>query len=198
MRLTRVLTRLMPDEPEAAGLLALMLFQHSREQARTDAAGEVVPLDEQDRSRWSRAEIDEANATLAAAVRRDAVGPYQLQALIASCHANAPDTDATDWAGIAALYERLLELRANPVVELNRAVAVGMANGPEDGLALVDRLAASGALRDYHLLHATRADFLRRLGRNFEAAGAYRQSLERARTDAERRYLTKRLREVTP
>ena len=158
----------------------------------------MITLEEQDRSRWNRAEIDQANASLGAAVRRDAVGPYQVQALIAACHANARDADATDWARIAALYERLLEVTVNPVVKLNHAVAVGMANSPEDGLALVDRLAASGELRDYHLLHATRADFLRRLGRNPEAADAYRQSLELARTDAERRYLSKRLQEVSP
>ena len=198
IRLARVLSGLMPDEPESAGLLALMLYQHSRREARTDAAGNVITLEEQDRSRWNRAEIDQANASLGAAVRRDAVGPYQVQALIAACHANARDADATDWARIAALYERLLEVTVNPVVKLNHAVAVGMANSPEDGLALVDRLAASGELGDYHLLHATRADFLRRLGRNPEAADAYRQSLTLARTDAERRYLSKRLQEVSP
>jgi RNA polymerase sigma-70 factor (ECF subfamily) len=198
IRLARVLSRLMPDEPESAGLLALMLFQNSRRQARTDAAGDLITLEEQERSRWNRAEIDQANAILDAAVRRDAVGPYQLQALIAACHTSAPDAGATDWTRIAALYDRLLEVTANPVVKLNHAVAVGMANNPEVGLALVDRLAASGELRDYHLLHATRADFLRRLGRNPAAAEAYRESLNLARTDAERRYLTKRLQEVTP
>ncbi len=198
IRLARVLSSLMPGEPEAGGLLALMLFQHSRREARTDAAGDVITLEEQDRSRWNRAEIDDANAILVAAVRRDAVGPYQLQALIAACHANAADAGATDWARIAALYERLLEVTANPVVKLNHAVAAGMAQGPEAGLMLVERLAASGELRDYHLMQATRADFLRRLGRKSEAAEAYRQSLNLARTDAERRYLTKRLREVAP
>ena len=197
VRLARLLSRLMPDEPEAAGLLALMLFQHSRREARTDAAGNMITLEEQDRSRWNPEEIDEANAILRAAVRRDAVGPYQLQAVIAACHANAPDAGATDWARIAAFYDRLLEVTASPIVKLNHAVAVGMADSPEQGLALVDRLAASGELRDYHLLHATRADFLRRLGRNPEAAEAYRQSLHLARTDAERRFLTKRLREVS-
>ena len=196
IRLARLLSRLMPDEPETAALLALMLFQHSRRGARTDAAGDVITLEEQDRSRWDRAEIDEANAALAAAVRRDAVGPYQLQALIAACHANAPDPGATDWSRIAALYEQVLEITPNPVVKLNHAVAVGMATGLEDGLGLVDRLAASGELRDYHLLHATRADLLRRLGRDPEAADAYRKSLELVRTDAERRYLTRRLQEV--
>jgi RNA polymerase sigma-70 factor (ECF subfamily) len=198
IRLAGLVSSLMPDEPESGGLLGLMLYHHSRRQARSDAAGDVITLEEQDRSRWNRAEIDQANAILGAAVRRDAVGPYQLQALIAACHANASSVDATDWARIAALYERLLEVTANPVVKLNHAVAAGMADGSEHGLALVDRLAAAGELRDYHLLHATRADFLRRLGRNREAAEAYRDSLSRARTDTERRYLTKRLQDVSP
>jgi RNA polymerase sigma-70 factor, ECF subfamily len=196
IRLARLLHRLMPDEPESGGLLALLLFQHSRREARTDPSGDVVTLEEQDRSRWIQAEIDQANTILDVAVRRDAIGPYQVQALIAACHANAPHAGTTDWARIAALYERLLEVTANPLVKLNHAVAVGMATGPEDGLALVRRLEASDELRDYHLLHATRADFLRRLGRNSEAADAYREALNLARTDAERRYLTKRLQEV--
>ena len=188
----------MPDQPESAGLLALMLFQHSRREARTDAAGELVTLEKQDRSRWNRTEIDEANVMLDAAVHRDAIGPYQVQALIAACHANAPDAAATDWGRIAALYGRLLEVTANPLVKLNYAVAVGMATGPEEGLALVGAIEASGELPDYHLLHATRADFLRRLGRNGEAAGVYRKALNLARTEAERRYLTRRLQEVVP
>jgi RNA polymerase sigma-70 factor (ECF subfamily) len=198
IRLACILSGLMPDEPEAGGLLALMLFQHSRREARTDAADDIVTLEEQDRSRWSRAEIDQANAILGAAVRRDAVGPYQTQALIAACHANAPSAEATDWARIVVLYQQLLEVTANPFVKLNHAIAVGMGTRPEDGLALVDQLAASGALRDYHLLYATRADFLRRPGQSSEAATAYRESLHLARTDAERRYLIKRLQEVQP
>jgi RNA polymerase sigma-70 factor (ECF subfamily) len=198
IRLARLLNRLMPDEPETGGLLALLLFQHSRRGARTDPSGDVITLEEQDRSRWNHAEIDLANATLDVAVRRDAIGPYQVQALIAACHANAPHAGATDWARIAALYERLLEVTANAVVKLNHAVAVGMATGPEDALALLGWLGASGELRDYHLLHATRADFLRRLGRNSEAADAYGEALNLARTEAERRYLTKRLQEVGP
>jgi RNA polymerase sigma-70 factor (ECF subfamily) len=197
IRLARLLNRLMPDEPESGGLLALMLFQHSRREARTDPSGDLITLEEQDRSRWNGAEIDEANMTLDVAVRRDVIGPYQLQALIAACHANARHAGATDWERIAALYERLLEVTANPLVKLNHAVAVGMATGPEDGLALIGQLQAAGELPDYHLLHATRADFLRRLGRDSEAAGAYREALNLARTDAERRYLTKRLQEVS-
>jgi RNA polymerase sigma-70 factor (ECF subfamily) len=173
------------------------MFQHSRRKARTGPSGEVITLEEQDRSRWIQAEIDEANRILDAAVARDAIGPYQLQGLIAACHANARRAAATDWARIAALYERLLEITANPFVKLNHAVAVGMAAGPQAGLALVGELEASGELRDYHLLHATRADFLRRLSRNSEAADAYRGALALARTDAERRYLTKRLQEVS-
>jgi RNA polymerase sigma-70 factor (ECF subfamily) len=196
IRLARLLTDLMPDEPEAAGLLALMLFQHSRRDSRTDAAGDVITLEEQDRSSWSPVEINEANAILEAAVGDGPVGPYVLQALIAACHANAADASTTDWVRVAALYERLLEISSNPIIELNHAVAVAMARGPEAGLVLVERLAVSGELRDYHLLHATRADFLRRLGRNRDAAAAYDESLSLARTDAERRYLTKRLREV--
>ena len=197
IRLARLLNRLMPNEPESGGLLALLLFQHSRREARTDPSGDVITLEEQDRSRWNGAEIDQANMILDVAVRRDAVGPYQVQALIAACHANAPHAGATDWARIAGLYERLLEVTANPLVKLNHAVAVGMATGPEAGLGLVGRLDASGELRDYHLLHATRADFLRRLGRNSQAADAYREALNLAHTEAERRYLTKRLQAVS-
>lgn len=197
IRLARLLNGLMPDEPESGGLLALLLFQHSRREARTDPSGDVITLEEQDRGCWIQAEIDQANTILDLAVRRDAIGPYQVQALIAACHANALHAGATDWPRVAALYERLLEVTANPLVKLNYAVAVGMATSPGDGLALVSQLRASGELRDYHLLHATRADFLRRLGRNSEAAEAYREALNLARTDAERRYLTKRLKEVT-
>lgn len=197
IRLARLLNRLMPDEPETGGLLALLLFQHSRREARTDPTGDVVTLEEQDRSRWIQAEIEQANRILEVAIRRDTIGPYQVQALIAACHANAPCAGATDWPRIAALYARLLEVTTNPFVRLSHAVAVGMAGGPEAGLKLVDRLAAAGELRDYHLLRATRADFLRRLGRNSEAADAYREALSLARTEAERRYLTKRLQEVS-
>jgi RNA polymerase sigma-70 factor (ECF subfamily) len=197
IRQAGVLNTLMPDEPESGGLLSLLLFQHSRREARTDSSGDLITLEEQDRSSWIQADIDQANAVLDAAVRRDAIGPYQLQALIAACHANAPHADATDWNRIVALYERLLEVIANPLIRLNHAVALGMASGPEDGLRLVDQLAASGELLDYHLMHASRADLLRRLGENAEAAEAYRKALNLARTEAERRYLTKRLHEVT-
>jgi RNA polymerase sigma-70 factor, ECF subfamily len=196
IRLARALTTLMPDEPETAGLLALMLFQHSRRLARVDAAGELVTLDDQDRSRWDVTEIGEANAVLDAALRREAAGPYQLQAAIAACHANAPDSNATDWQRIAALYERLLELMPHPVVMLNHAISVAMSAGPDAGLELVDRLAESGELRDYHLLHATRADLLRRLGDRAGAAIAYREALERTSSEPERRFLLRRIDEL--
>ena len=198
IRLAHLLSTLMPGETEASGLVALMLFQHSRRSARTDAAGDVVTLEEQDRSRWDQVEIEQANAVLDVAVGSDAVGPYRLQALIAACHANSPHPDLTDWARIAALYERLLEVAPNPLIKLNHAIAVGMATHLEDGLALADLLVASGELRDYHLLYATRADFLRRLGRQDEAGAAYLEALHLARTEAERRYLTRRLDEVSP
>jgi RNA polymerase sigma-70 factor (ECF subfamily) len=195
IRLTRTLVALMRDEPDAAGLLALMLLQHSRRLARVDADGELVTLEDQDRTRWDRAEIDEATALLDASLRAGPVGPYQLQAAIAACHADATDADATDWVEIAALYKRLATVMPSPIVELNRAVAVAMADGPAAGLALVDALDAP-PLQDYHLLHATRADLLRRLDRRPEAVESYRRALDLANADAERRFLTRRLAEV--
>ena len=198
IRLARVLDALMPDEPEAAGLLALMLFQHSRRLVRVDANGDLVTLDEQDRSRWDRGEIDEASALLDRALARQSAGPYQLQAAIAACHAQSRHPDATDWARIATLYERLLEVMPQPIVALNHAIAVAMAQGPDRGLVLVDELDASGELSGYHLLHATRADLLRRLGRAAEARAAYLQALELTSSDAERRFLTRRLAQTAP
>ena len=197
IRLSRILTRLMPDEPEALGLLALMLLHHSRGATRVDDAGEMVPLEEQDRTRWDREAIAEGVALLKSALRLGGSGPYQLQAAIAACHATAPRATATDWVQIAALYGELAEVVASPVVRLNRAVAVAMAEGPAAGLELVEALEASGELAEYHLLSATRADLLRRLGRPEEAAAAYREALELVATDAERRYLVRRLAEVT-
>lgn len=197
IRLARILTALMPDEPEAVGLLALMLLHDARRATRLDDDGDLVTLEDQDRGRWDAAEIDEGVALLEGALRRGAPGRYQVQAAIAACHATATDAAGTDWPQIAALYGRLVRLVPSPVVELNRAVAVGMADGPAVGLALVDALAASGALEGYHLLPATRADLLRRLGRTDDAAGAYREALGLATTDAERRYLGRRLAEVT-
>jgi RNA polymerase sigma-70 factor (ECF subfamily) len=197
IRLSRILTRLMPDEPEALGLLALMLLHHSRSATRVDDAGEMVPLEEQDRTRWDREAITEGVDLLKSALRLGRSGPYQLQAAIAACHATAPRAAATDWVQIAALYGELAEVVASPVVRLNRAVAVAMAEGPAAGLELVEALEASGELAEYHLLPATRADLLRRLRRPEDAAAAYREALELVATDTERRYLARRLAEVT-
>ncbi len=197
IRLARLLTVLMPDEAEALGLLALMLLHDARRFGRVDADGDLVTLEDQDRSVWDQPTIDDGCVILDAAVRLRRPGPYQLQAAIAACHATAATAGDTDWHEIAALYGRLSELVPSPVVALNRAVAVAMAEGPAAGLLLVDELDESGILAGYHLLAATRADLLRRLGRTEEAAAAYRQALELAPTDAEQRYLTRRLRDVS-
>jgi RNA polymerase sigma-70 factor, ECF subfamily len=197
IRLARALTELIPGEPEALGLLALMLFHDARRMTRVDGAGDLVTLEDQDRSRWDKGEIYEAAGLLRAAQRQGRAGPYQLQAAIAACHATAGQAPATDWAQIARLYGMLGELTPSPVVELNRAVAVAMADGPQAGLDLVETLESSGRLAGYYLLPATRADLLRRLGRTSEAAASYRQALGQASTDAERRYLTRRLSETT-
>jgi RNA polymerase sigma-70 factor, ECF subfamily len=196
IRLARAMAGLMPDEPEALGLLALMLLHDARRSARVDAAGDLVTLEDQDRARWDRAEIDEGAGVLEAALRRGRLGPYQLQAAIAACHATAPDAAATDWAEIALLYRRLGRLTPSPVVELNRAVAVAMSQGPAAGLELVAAIEDSGALAGYYLLPATRADLLRRMGRRAEAAASYRAARDLAATDAERRYLDRRLAET--
>ncbi|MFG1816974.1 RNA polymerase sigma factor [Kribbella sp. NPDC049174] len=193
IRLARLLVQLMPDEPEAAGLLALMLLHDARRDTRLSADGVLVTLEDQDRTRWDNAVITEGVDLLDAALRRRSPGPYQVQAAIAACHASARTAADTDWPQIAALYG---QLKQTPVVALNRAVAIGMADGPAMGLRLVDELAA-GPLAGYHLLPATRADFLRRLGRHAEAATSYREAMELAATDAERRYLRKRLAEVS-
>ncbi|MCC8251358.1 RNA polymerase sigma factor [Saccharothrix luteola] len=190
IRLARTLVALMPDEPEAVGLLALTLLQDSRRDARFDHAGDLVPLDEQARSRWDGGQVEEGVALLDSALRRGRPGPYQVQAAIAACHATAARADDTDWPQIALLYGELAKLVPSPVVRLNRAVAVAMADGPAAGLALVDDLAdeVTG-----HLLPATRADLLRRLGRTTEALAAYERALALAPTDAERRHLTRQL-----
>ncbi|MGW5412066.1 RNA polymerase sigma factor [Actinomadura geliboluensis] len=195
VRLARVLVRLMPSEPEPSGLLALMLLHGARRATRT-AGGVLVPLEDQDRSRWDRALIDEGVAVLDRAMALRRPGPYQVQAAIAACHATAPDTASTDWPQIAALYTELARLAPSPVVDLNRAVAIAMADGIPAGLGLVDELTASGRLAGYHLLPATRADLLRRAGRPAEARAAYEEALELAPTEAERRYLAGRLREL--
>jgi len=197
IRLARLLAGLMPDEPEALGLLALLLFQNARRAARIDASGDLVLLEDQDRAQWDAAEIGEGAAVLRAAMRRDCLGPYQLQAAIAACHATVPAAADTDWAQISRIYDQLITLVPSAVVQLNRAVAVAMADGPQAGLVLVDQLDAEGALAGYHLLPATRADLLRRLDRHAEAADAYRQALDLTANEAERRFLTRRLAEVS-
>jgi RNA polymerase sigma-70 factor (ECF subfamily) len=198
IRLARLLARLMPDEPEALGLVALMLFHHARRSARVDAAGDVVPLAEQDRDRWDADDIADGLAHLSAAARFAQPGPYQLQGAIAGAHATAASAAETDWAAIANLYAQLVRAMPSPVVRLNQAVAVAMADGPAAGLALVETIDAAGDLAGYHLLPATRADLLRRLGRPVEAVAAYREAHDLAATDAERRYLARRLVELDP
>jgi RNA polymerase sigma-70 factor, ECF subfamily len=197
IRLGRLLAELMPDEPEALGLLSLLLLQDSRQAARIDPDGELVTLEDQSRSLWDQAAIAEACTVLDRAIRLRRPGPYQLQAAIAACHAHAATSAETDWHEIAVLYDRLSEIVPTPVVLLNRAVAVAMADGPAAGLKLVDEVDQSGALVHYYLLPATRADLLRRLSRYAEAATAYRCALELAPTDAERRFLRRRLSELS-
>jgi RNA polymerase sigma-70 factor (ECF subfamily) len=196
IRLARVLASLMPDEPEARGLLALLLLQDARREARTSPEGELVLLEDQDRSRWDRAEIEEGRAVLDAAIRPGRAGPYLLQAAIAALHDGAARAADTDWAQIALLYGRLVELDSSPVVELNRAVAVAMADGPAAGLALLQPLAADDRLTDYPYLHAARADLLRRLGRFTEAGAAYQRAIELTSNDVERNFLARRLADV--
>jgi RNA polymerase sigma-70 factor (ECF subfamily) len=193
IRLARVLAHLMPDEPETLGLLALMLLQDSRRDARIDPGGDIVTLEDQDRTEWDADEIAEGVAILDRALRRRQAGLYQVQAAIAACHATAKTAADTDWPEIAGLYRELARIAPSPVIELNRAVAVAMADGPAAGLRLVQELENSGKLDGYHLLPATRADLLRRLDKRDEAAAAYRAALDLAGTDAERRYLTRRL-----
>jgi RNA polymerase sigma-70 factor (ECF subfamily) len=195
IRLGRVLCAIDTQEPETIGLLALMLLHDSRRQARTDADGALVTLEEQDRSLWDRGQIDEGLALVESALRmgRGRIGPYQLQAAIAALHAEARDPTDTDWPQIAALYRELARLNPSPVVLLNGAVAVAMSQGPRRGLALIDELGASGELDRYHLFHAARADMLRRLGSFEAAADAYRRALALIGNDVERAYLERRL-----
>ena len=198
VRLGRVLAELMPDEGEALGLLALLLLHDARREGRVGPGGELVLLEDQDRSRWDRAKIHEGIKLLDQAIRRGPAGPYRLQACIAALHAVAPTAEATDWRRITLLYDQLMAVAGSPVVALNRAVAVAMVEGPAAGLDLMDTLAASGSLDSYHLLHAARGDLLRRLGRAPEAAAAYRRALELATNPVEQRFLTHRLSEVDP
>jgi len=193
VRLGRLLASLMPDEPEALGLLALMLFHDSRRHTRTDSRGELVLLSDQDRSRWDRAEISEGVRVLNRALRTRRPGRYQVEAAIAALHAEAPSPEEIDWLQIAALYEELLRMLPSPVVALNRAVAVAETGRLDEALVLMDEIEG---LERYHLLHAARADLLRRLGRSAEAADAYRQALELARNPAEQEFLRQRLEEM--
>jgi RNA polymerase sigma-70 factor (ECF subfamily) len=193
IRLARTLVDLMPDEPEALGLLALMVLHDARRPGRLDADGDLIPLEEQDRSRWDATSIAEGQVLLERALRRQQPGPYQVQAAIAACHASAITANDTDWHEIAALYRELARMTGSPVVELNRAVAVAMDEGPEVGLQLVDALSDSGALTDYVYLHSTRADLLRRLDRRDEARRAYSRARALAESEAEARYLDRRL-----
>ena len=193
IRLGRLLVALMPDEPEALGLLALMLLHDARRATRIDAEGALAPLEAQDRACWNGAAIDEGRAVLHAALWRRRRGPYQLQAAIAACHAEAERAEDTDWKQIAALYAGLLREQPGAVVELNAAVAWAMAEGPQRGLELIAAIESSGELAAYHLLPAARADLLRRLGRNDEAAAAYEAAIALTRNRAERLYLERRL-----
>ncbi len=198
VHLGRLLRALLPAPSEVAGLLALMLLHDSRRAARLDAAGELVTLEEQDRSLWDRGQITEGQALAEAALRRGGAGFYALQAAIAALHAQGTRADETDWPQIAALYALLLRLHPSPVVALNHAAAVAMGERLERGLRLIEQLEATGELEAYHLLPAAKADILRRLGRRPEAAAAYERALELVTHDAERRYLQRRLREVAP
>ena len=192
IRLGLILVELMPAEPEALGLVALMELQASRAATRSDAEGNLVLLADQDRSRWDRARIARGLTHLDRAAPLERAGPYQLQAAIASCHARATSWEATDWSAIVSHYDALVTVAASPVVELNRAVAIGLAHGPANGLAALDAIESS-ALRHYHLLPAARADFLRRLGRLPEAADEYRRALALVDNPRERAFLTSRL-----
>jgi RNA polymerase sigma-70 factor, ECF subfamily len=196
IRLGRMICELMPQDAENAGLLALMLLHDSRREARVNSDGELVPLDEQDRSRWSRDRIGEGLELLEKTLRLGRIGPYQLQAAIAALHASAPTAAETDWRQIAALYRELSRTQPTAVVALNHAVAVALSEGLETGLGMIDQLGSSGDLDSYYLFHAARADILRRLGRSSEAAEAYRRALGFTANAVERRYLRRRLEEV--
>jgi len=195
IRLGRLLVALL-SEPEAMGLLALMLLHESRRATRTTAAGELVLLDNQDRSLWNRDQIAEGSALVERALASRRFGPYTLQAAIAAVHAEAPTAAATDWAQIVGLYDVLARVEPSPVVELNRAAAVAMRDGPLAGLALIDAILARGELADYHLAHSARAELCRRLGRTAEARAAYERALDLTRQEPERRFLERRRREL--
>jgi RNA polymerase sigma-70 factor (ECF subfamily) len=195
IRLGRLLVALLPD-PEAIGLLALMLLQESRRAARTSPSGDLILLEDQDRSLWDGLKIGEANGLVEQAIASRRFGIYTIQAAIARVHAAASSTSTTDWVQMVSLYDLLLRAEPSPVVALNRAVAVAMRDGPQAGLALIDTILGQGELADYHLAHAARADLCRRLGKTMEARVSYQKALDLARQDPERRFLTRRLREL--
>jgi RNA polymerase sigma-70 factor (ECF subfamily) len=195
IRLGRLVVELLPDS-EALGLLALMLLHDSRRAARTSPTGELILLEHQDRSLWNRQQIIEAALLLERAVSSRPIGPYTIQAAIAAAHADAPNSAATDWARIVGFYDLLLQVEPSPVVELNRAVAVAMRDGPQAGLALIDTILARGDLENYHLAHAARADLCRRIGRTAEARASYERALRLAQQEPERRFLQRRLAEL--
>jgi RNA polymerase sigma-70 factor (ECF subfamily) len=196
IRLGRTLCELMPNEAESLGLLALMLLHDSRRDARVNNQGELVPLEEQDRSLWDRSRIDEGLELVEKAMKLGRIGSYQLQAAIAAVHAEAQTPEQTDWRQIEALYQALSRVHPSVIVKLNRAVAVAMGEGLDAGLRLIDELGSSGELDSYHLYHAARADILRRLGRSNEAQEAYQQALTFTTNAVERRYLRRRMAEV--
>jgi RNA polymerase sigma-70 factor (ECF subfamily) len=196
IRVGRLLFEMLP-EPEVMGLLALMLLQESRRAARSSPTGELILLDDQDRSRWNHDQIAQGSALVERALASRRFGPYTLQAAIAAVHAEAPDAAATDWTEIVGLYDVLLEMVPSPVVELNRAVAVAMRDGPAAGLRLIDAILERGDLADYHLAHSARAELCRRLGRRAEARAAFERALGLTRQEPERRFLERRLSELT-
>lgn len=195
IRLARVLVQLLPD-PEAIGLLALLLLQDSRRDARASESGDVILLEDQDRTRWNRDQIAEGTALVQRALSMGEVGPYSIQSAIASTHAQAPTAAATDWGRIVGLYDLLLQAEPSPIVELNRAVAVAMRDGPAAGLALIEGLLARGELTSYHLAHAAKADLCRRLGQVEEASRSYERALSLTQQEPERRFLERRLLEL--
>jgi RNA polymerase sigma-70 factor (ECF subfamily) len=192
IRLGRLLTELLPER-EAIGLLALMLLHDSRRAARTSPAGDLILLEDQDRSLWNRDQITEGISLVERALSSSPIGPYAIQAAIGAVHAQAPSAAATDWAQIVALYDVLLRAEPSPVVELNRAVAVAMRDGPSAGLALIDAILGRGDLQNYHLAHSARADLSRRLGRGADARISYERALSLTQQEPERRFLERRL-----
>ncbi len=184
-------------EPEVAGLLALMLLQESRRTARSSPEGELILLENQNRSLWNRDQIAAGVSLVQQSLSSQRAGPYTLQAAIAAVHAQAPAAAATDWARIATLYDLLLRIEPSPIIELNRAVAIAMRDGPAAGLDLIDALLSRGDLSDYHLAHAARADLCRRLGKTADAKKSYERALSLARQDPEKRFLEQRLRELS-